>query len=460
MRLESALFLARKGFYVFPCVENSKKPAVSDWPNKATRDETQIQRWWADRDYNIGIATAKYKDDLALVVVDIDTKGEKRGDETFLALELEGAEFPSTFEQSTPSGGRHLVYVCEKPLKQGVDVLGSGIDIRSAGGYIVAPYSQIDGGQYVPNSIEPIAAPSWFVDKLCEAKLKPATKIAPLPDIDPKRATQRAIKYIEVAPVAKEGEGGDITTFKVAAKLKDLGCTREEALFLLDEFWNFKCEPPWYFAELEAKVANVYRYGKEPQGSAAPEAQFEAVPDTSKAQHPFEKLNNEFAFVKKGAFILQETTNDKGEFVTEHLNMAEFHGWFANKMFSAGKDKPKPISTEWISWTGRREYEAIVFRPEEDVGERWYNLWRGFSVNPSATSDHPAVKQFLEHALKNVCAGDVKLCNWLIGYFAHMVQKPWEKPLVALVFKGKTGCNGSGLKPMQIKADNKFCQCQ
>src|SRR6476661_808926 len=110
-RLEHALALAARGFYVFPVVPGAKTPAVTDWPNAATRDATQITGWWGARDYNIGIATSRYLDDKALCVIDVDNKGGKNGHAGILDLEMQGCELPVSFEQSTPRGGRHIIYV-------------------------------------------------------------------------------------------------------------------------------------------------------------------------------------------------------------------------------------------------------------------------------------------------------------------------------------------------------------
>jgi hypothetical protein len=148
-RLESALSLAQKGFWIFPIAPGKKSPpALKDWQSKATRDANTIEAWWDFADYNVGISTSRFGDHDALVVVDIDTKGAKHGDSTLIELELDGNDFPPTFEQQTGSGGRHIVYTSERPLRQGVDTLGIGLDIRSKGGYIVAPQSEVDGRTY------------------------------------------------------------------------------------------------------------------------------------------------------------------------------------------------------------------------------------------------------------------------------------------------------------------------
>lgn len=446
--LDQALTLAARGFHIFPCEPNGKLPVIKDYPNRATRDEDQIRRWFDGTNRNIGVSTTRFGDDKALVVVDVDTKKGKRGDETILGLELDGFDLPSTFEQSTPSGGRHIVYVADEPLKQGTDVLGSGADIRSRGGYILGPGSQIDGKPYAQiNGHGTLApAPGWLVLRLGADRSRSGGPVARLDGVDGDRAADRALAWLtEHAPVAVEGEAGDTVTFKVAAHLKDLGCSEDQAVFLMDMVWNERCSPPWGPDELALKVANAYRYGRDPQGIAAPEAVFDAVePPEEESLNPFEKLNKDFAFVQRGGFVLQETTDERGRYTTEHLDIVAFNNWFANQPIQVG-DRASTVSKEWMKWSGRRQYEGVVFMPQQQPDPRFYNLWRGFSVQPAATPNHPSVAAFLEHALKNVCLGDKQLFHWLMGYFAHLIQRPWQKPLVALVFKGAKGVGKNAL---------------
>lgn len=444
--LDQALQLAARGFHIFPCRENSKLPAIKDYPTRATRNEDQLRKWFKSP-RNIGISTSRFAEDDALVVIDVDTKKGKRGNHTLLQLELDGLDLPTTLEHETASGGRHLIYRTLQPLKQGTDVLGSGLDIRSRGGYIVAPGSSIDGKPYQQvNGHAYIAdAPEWIIKKL-GVDSRPSTAPVDLEGVDDQRARVRGLSFLETCVGVSEGSRGS-TAYKIAARLKDLGCTEEDAFQLLNLFWADKCTPEMPEADLQESVAHAFRYGKEPRGSAAPEVAFSQPPPKDppdRGVHPFAKLNEEFAFIKKGAFVLQETTDVKGRFTTEHLSLVELHGWFANKPWSVGK-KEVPISQAWVQWSGRRQYEGVVFMPQKDPGPRWYNLWRGFNVEPAASGKHPAVDAFLEHALQNVCGGDHRIFSWLLGYFAHMVQRPWEKPLVALVFKGKKGTGKNAL---------------
>ncbi len=449
--LPAALRLASLGYHVFPCQQNKKIPAIADFPNQATTDPELIAEWWErNPEYNVGISTSHFGVSQALVVVDVDVKNGKDGNKTAFLLDMEGFDLPVTVENATPSGGKHLIYVTECACKQGVDVLGEGLDIRSRGGYILAPGSSLDGKPYaqINGHGSLTECPGWLVDRLGRDTRTRSASRAPLPGVDADRASGRAVAYLnDHAPLAIEGQAGDLTTFKVAAHLKDLGCDEDQAAWLMVE-WNERCCPPWAPADLLDKVAHAFRYGSNPQGSAAPEAAFPALPPAppAVALHPFAEMNTEFAYVKKGCFILQETTDPKGSFTTEHLALNEFHGWFANQPFQTGKGKPRPISEWWLEWADRRQYEGVVFMPEQDAGPRWYNLWRGFNVKPvDGLAQHKSLDLFLEHALDNVCNGDKKLCLWLLGYFAHMIQRPWEKPLVALVFKGKKGTGKNAL---------------
>ena len=154
-KLAAALSLAEYGFHVFPLEPNSKLPAISAWQKKATRDEKQIKRWWTcpvleiEQDFNIGIFTGRFGLDRGLLVVDVDTKHGVDGRESLAQLlERESRELPKTLVSETPTGGLHIIFTIDESIKQGAHVLGKGLDIRSRGGYIVAPGSTIDTGEY------------------------------------------------------------------------------------------------------------------------------------------------------------------------------------------------------------------------------------------------------------------------------------------------------------------------
>lgn len=449
-KLQHALSLAERGFYVFPCHQDSKVPVIKDFTNRSTRDSQTIRDWWTDpilrveRGYNIGIACGRFGEgNQTLLVIDIDPKNG--GNETEFELDLEGKELGNTLSQTTPTGGRHFIYATEQRLRQGTHVLGVGIDSRTAGGYILGPGSTIGGKPYLfANQCGLNAPPVWIVEALKYVEEKQEIEIDS--DINEAYAFERAAFFIDYeAPGAIEGFGGNSVTYRVAARLKDIGVDEETAKMLMVGRYNEKCEPPWNPDELEKIVENAYQYGKNDVGVDAPEAQFEKIEESKPEEKlsPIKELNKNHAYIIiKGKYaIIHETKDAEGKEIVEFWDEAAFHSYYLAKTMVVN-EKPVQVTKEWMKHPHRRTFSGIVFKPEQKVGAQWYNLWRGFSYKPSPKGTgehHESVRAFLSHAKENVCGGDQSLFRWLIGHFAHLVQKPYEKPNTALVFKGKKG---------------------
>lgn len=291
--LEGAEIVTRLGGFVFPVLPwplgdtPGKTPAVSGWQKEglATRLKPKIKEWRREfYDCNFGVFTGKWIEDgkeIALLVADVDVKNGKSGEESVRTLEAEGCPFPATFTVLTPSGGRHLYYTVPQPVKGGANVLGRGIDVRSDVGFVVAPGGTINGSAYkITNCRKPEPAPPWMVDRCGAPRTRSDAAAAPVPGVDPDAANARAIHYLQhEAPVAIEGQGGDETTYKVAAGVKDRGIADADACAaLMLDYWNGRAVPPWDPDKLREKCRNAYRYGLNPPGVAAPETVFEVVP--------------------------------------------------------------------------------------------------------------------------------------------------------------------------------------
>ena len=83
--VNSALFLIEMGFHVFPICENTKFPLKGSHGFKdASQNRELVSMWWKDKNHNIGVATEKFGDNEALIVVDIDCKNGCQG---FVSLE-------------------------------------------------------------------------------------------------------------------------------------------------------------------------------------------------------------------------------------------------------------------------------------------------------------------------------------------------------------------------------------
>lgn len=450
---QAAQALAKQGFYVFPVQADGKLPAC-EFKDQAINDPNDLSKFWYDpvmkmeHPYNIGIYTGRYKKNQALLVVDVDNKKGKTGDKTLLDLTLEGFKFPKTLTQTTPTGGRHLIYRCTDPVIQSASKLGSGIDIRSRGGYIVGAGSFINGKAYTIDNEKIAIAPKWLVER-CGVERKSREVNVDVSKINQESAKKRALSYLKTAPRAMQGDGGDQTTFNVAAKLKDFGLTIMNARDLLHDHWNQECEPPWEARALEDKVRNAYAYSQNKAGIDSPQSDFEDVSENS-LYLPVMKLNKEFSFLVQGgkSTILHHPLDDPE---TQYMTVQAFKDLIKSETIQTSDGKIKPLSEHWMASTHRNTYIGVDFNPMRKPGKRRLNLWRGYGCEPLAKNEAPTkdmqrgLDLFHEHALKNVCDGDEKHFNWLMGYFAHMIQRPWEKPLTALVFQGKKGVGKNAL---------------
>lgn len=189
----AALAHAKNGFYVIPLLENSKRPLISDWQNRATTNPLQIDSWWSEHpNANIGIACEVSN----LIVIDLDTSkgavptspwnelGVKNGEDVFreICRNAGDSQLFETYTVKTPSGGKHLYFYDQNiAIKQGTEVNGWWrVDTRSKGGYIVAEGSQlinsVNGVTYqyqsIGNHSVVLNFPAWLRHELSPRAIK------------------------------------------------------------------------------------------------------------------------------------------------------------------------------------------------------------------------------------------------------------------------------------------------
>ncbi len=161
----AARWYAEHGFAVFPCKTQDKVPATQHGCRDATTDVQQVEAWWGQvPDANVGVATGS-----TIFVVDIDGP---EGEASWKSLVNEHGPVPPTLEQTT-GRGRHLWFCHPKDetIRNSAAKLGSGLDVRGAGGYVVAaPSIHPDGRAYQwkdghkPGQIDLAEPPRWLLD--------------------------------------------------------------------------------------------------------------------------------------------------------------------------------------------------------------------------------------------------------------------------------------------------------
>jgi Bifunctional DNA primase/polymerase, N-terminal/AAA domain len=166
--LDAALRLAAEEFQLFPLCAGQKFPPPKGWREMATSDAARIKEWAAATiddllpQPNIGIATGN-----GLLVVDVDPRNG--GDASVADLKSTYGELPRTRTVHTAGGGLHFYF--KVPLDRAIrnnnrGKLGKGVDLKSDGGYVVAPPSVTEKGAYRWDDpdVSIADAPVWLLD--------------------------------------------------------------------------------------------------------------------------------------------------------------------------------------------------------------------------------------------------------------------------------------------------------
>jgi Family of unknown function (DUF5906) len=103
-----------------------------------------------------------------------------------------------------------------------------------------------------------------------------------------------------------------------------------------------------------------------------------------------------------------------------------------------GKLKYELVSKIWLESPLAAEFTDVVLDCKLPFGlqpNKLFNLWRDFATEAHQGDCHLTLAYF-----KDVIANkNEEICNWVLDFLAHMVQKPWEKPEVALLLVGLFG---------------------
>lgn len=159
--LNAALAYIARGWYVLPLRVGRKPDGRKDvhlpraWDELSSKDPERIRLWFGAGCHwehaSLAIDTGK----SGLVVVDLDTSGDKNGLQRW--AELGGAV--ASLVHKTPSHGVHLFFAADPARPVGNDSRGKlahGVDVRGTGGLVIAPPSADWRGSY-----EVTAAGDW-----------------------------------------------------------------------------------------------------------------------------------------------------------------------------------------------------------------------------------------------------------------------------------------------------------
>ncbi len=250
--LRAALRYAARGWRVIPL--EGKLPITAHAYKDGSVDPMQLKGWWGEYPLaNVGIVVGP---ESGICVLDIDPRaGGAENANKILAI-------PQTLTVVTGGGGRHVFfrYPAEGLVSRN-GALGPGLDVKAAGGYIIAPGSgHISGGVYAwevthhPDEVPLADAPAWL---LAAARVPTATNGG---------ATRGRVTIPEAIPEGQRNE----RLYQLARSLRAQGMAAGAVLAALLKVNAEQCRPPLPDAEVADLVQHAMSQSDRADFAAAP----------------------------------------------------------------------------------------------------------------------------------------------------------------------------------------------
>ncbi|MDP3877013.1 MAG: DUF5906 domain-containing protein [Methylobacter sp.] len=162
------------------------------------------------------------------------------------------------------------------------------------------------------------------------------------------------------------------------------------------------------------------------------------------------RLNTEYTHTViggKNVVVGQRTCQVQGSVYTFEV-LPEFKKKFLHRPLMGESDKKQQGQT-WLEWPDKNyKPGGVGFYPDpRKCPADTFNLFRGFQVQPVEGD----CSIYLDHLKAVMCAGDEAAFRYLVCWMAHIIQKPDEKPTVAVVLKSVEGTGkGTMAEPLLI----------
>jgi putative DNA primase/helicase len=160
------------------------------------------------------------------------------------------------------------------------------------------------------------------------------------------------------------------------------------------------------------------------------------------------KMNEVFTHVTYGSTsdIYLKSSSENGHLSWEMIPKRLFADRFLHEKSLAGMNPAKA----WLQWPKKVHKYGIYFYPGKSSNihhsENQLNKFLGFAIEPKVGDVTPFIELIDYLSQQNGI-----IANYLLDWCAHLLQKPWEKPSVAVVFAGMPGGGkGSLVKPLMM----------
>ena len=174
----------------------------------------------------------------------------------------------------------------------------------------------------------------------------------------------------------------------------------------------------------------------------------------SSVKKEFEK--NCFKCMKPLGFIVLNTDiNDYDSEVLTVLKKKELLDAEENKYYVKCEEDKKgdkkwvktPFIKDWLKDENIKTYEKLIFTPEHlnvEASKKYYNLFNGFKAELLPVfKNYERIQPVLDHMKIVLCNNNEEHYNWLLQYYANILQNPTKKTDTIIMYKGIQGCGKS-----------------
>ncbi len=147
-------------------------------------------------------------------------------------------------------------------------------------------------------------------------------------------------------------------------------------------------------------------------------------------------------------------TFDNNGFMRQKENA--FKTSMLNKNFMIDDKEINPYKI-WITNQERRDIRELVFDPSNNIKNGQFNLWDGLDYANTGDCDISKVQHVLDHIYNIWADGNESTYNYIIGWFAKMIQTPYDKNGICLVLKSIPGVGKTTIIDLFNKIIGKKC---
>ena len=310
--LHTALHYVSRGLAVFPChsvredgactclkgrecQNTGKHPHTYNGVKDATLDVARVHQWFTQWPYaNVAIATGRVS---GVVVIDVDPRHD--GHNSLERWQEEYGYLPRTISASTGGGGKHLFFKYPDGGCPGRNPWLPGIEVKSDGGYVIAPPSKhVSGLMYgwdpAPEGV------SGFADMPPDL----------LESISSRRSTvESSVKTIaEMMEGVAEGERDNVLYREACSLRRKLDDNRELIEIIICE-WAARCSPPFPREEALRKVDQAFKADHSDPPGIPPAAANDAVgnrrlTDLGNANRLIDRYGGEIAWTSAAHWMI------------------------------------------------------------------------------------------------------------------------------------------------------------